>query len=63
MRAAIRNCSLRFICDEEGVTLVEYGIAIVLALVISTTLIFGLAAQISANMDEGSSIMATRTAP
>ena len=57
--ATISKC----ISDESGATLVEYGIAIVLAVVVGTTGLIALGNQVNSNMTEASDEMATRTTP
>lgn len=47
--------------DEDGATLVEYGIAITLAVVVGTTALIGLAGNIEDNMDCAGTVMANRT--
>ncbi|MCV2865638.1 Flp family type IVb pilin [Albidovulum sediminicola] len=51
MRDAFTKLFARLRKDDEGVTLVEYGIALILAVTIGTTLLSGLAGEIEAQMD------------
>ena len=43
--------------DEKGVTLVEYGIALVLAVVVGTTALGLLGEAVDAQMDQGTALM------
>lgn len=47
MRNALVNTFARFRKDEKGVTLVEYGIALVLAITVGTVLLSGAAAAVN----------------
>ena len=49
--------------DEKGVTLVEYGIALVLAVVVGTTALTALGNATDAQMDQATGIMTTDDAP
>ena len=51
MRTALLNTFARFRKDEKGVTLVEYGIALVLAVSVGTLALAGLAGGVDARMD------------
>ncbi len=51
MRDALTKFLARFRKDEEGVTLVEYGIALILAVTVGVTVLGGLAADVDAQMD------------
>lgn len=44
--------------DERGATLVEYGIAVVVAVVVGTAGLIGMANQVSTNMNAAQSQMA-----
>jgi Flp pilus assembly pilin Flp len=46
--------------DEKGVTLVEYGIAIVLAIVVGTGALVTLAGEIDTGMTCADTVMSTR---
>ena len=46
--------------DEEGVTLVEYGIAVVLAIIVGTSTLIVLAEDIEGNLGEASTAMNDR---
>jgi pilus assembly protein Flp/PilA len=48
--------------DEKGVTLVEYGIALVLAVVVGTTALVGLANDIDGRMDGACNVLTTTAA-
>ncbi|MCE6951399.1 hypothetical protein LAZ29_10695 [Cereibacter sphaeroides] len=43
--------------DEEGVTLVEYGIAVVLAIVVGTGALMTLGGAVEGNLDEATAVM------
>ncbi|WP_096787452.1 Flp family type IVb pilin [Rhodobacter sp. CZR27] len=49
--------------DEEGVTLVEYGIAVVLAIIVGTTALLTLAGDIEDNLTDAHDVMISREAP
>ncbi|MCT8329916.1 Flp family type IVb pilin [Albidovulum sediminis] len=51
MRDALTKLFARFRKDEEGVTLVEYGIALILAVTVGVTVLGGLARDVDAQMD------------
>ena len=61
MSAKFLKTLLSFRKDERGVTLVEYGVAITLAIVVGTTLLTVVGAQINQNMNDASSKMALRS--
>lgn len=50
----------KFRRDEKGVTLVEYGIALVLAIMVGGALLTGLAGQVSTNMTDATTAAASR---
>ena len=52
MRDALKKLFTRFHKDEKGVTLVEYGIALILAVTIGVTVLGGLARDVEGQMDE-----------
>ena len=52
MRDALKKLFTRFHKDEEGVTLVEYGIALILAVTVGVTVLGGLAGQVNSQMSE-----------
>ena len=56
----LKNLARRFRKDERGVTLVEYGIAIVLAVVIGTSALVVLAGDISKNLGDASTAVKAR---
>ena len=51
----------RFRRDEEGVTLVEYGVAIVLAIAVGTGALITLSGQINTNMTSATTAMTPPT--
>ena len=57
MRNTLKGLMARFSRDEKGATLVEYGIAVVLAVVVGTTGLITLAGQVDANMDSATAVM------
>ena len=61
MLSKLTSLFARFSRDEKGVTLVEYGIALILAIVVGTGALMTLSAQIGANMGEAEDNMALRT--
>ena len=63
MFTKVRSFLTRFRRDEEGVTLVEYGIAIVLAVTVGTGALLTLAGNVNSNLGEASTAMTNRTAP
>ena len=58
MFTKVKNLVSRFRRDEEGVTLVEYGIALTLAVGVGGFLLTTLAADVSAKMGEASVVLA-----
>ena len=50
MRSTLKGLMARFSRDEKGATLVEYGIAVVLAVVVGTGGLIFLAEQVNTNM-------------
>ena len=48
---------IRFRDDDEGVTLVEYGVAVALAITVGTIAMIALAGNISAAMDAAGALM------
>jgi len=51
MRDALTKFLARFRKDEKGVTLVEYGIALILAVTVGVTVLGGLAGDVNLQMD------------
>ncbi len=49
--------------DEEGVTLVEYGIALVIAVTIGTVSLFALADNVAANFTDAADMLDNPNAP
>lgn len=62
MRATLMKKLRSFRLNDEGVTLVEYGIALVLAVVVGTTALLGLAGDVEASMDSACNVLQTNTA-
>lgn len=62
MRNALVNTFARLRKDEKGVTLVEYGIALVLAIAVGTLLFTQLATQVNANIGAAATVMQQRPA-
>lgn len=61
MFTKVRNFLTRFHRDEEGVTLVEYGVAVVLAVIVGTGGLLTLAGQIDTNLGDATTMMQDRT--
>lgn len=59
MRSALMKKLRSFRNDEEGVTLVEYGIAIVLAVVVGTSTLGLLASDVTGQMDAACNVINT----
>ena len=59
MRATILKLLGRFRRDDAGVTLVEYGIALTLAIVVGTGALMALGGNVSLQMGQAGGIMAT----
>lgn len=57
MRDNLLKLIVAFKADERGVTLVEYGIAIALAVALGTAALSGLAGQIGTAMTNAGSLM------
>ena len=57
MRATILKLLSRFRRDDAGVTLVEYGIALTLAVIVGTVALTTLANDVTGEMGEASAIM------
>jgi pilus assembly protein Flp/PilA len=51
------NLWVRFKHDDEGVTLVEYGIALTLAVIVGTTALGLLGAAVSGKMDDATALL------
>ena len=62
MRATLMKKLRSFRSDEEGVTLVEYGTALVLAVVVGTATLTGLAGDVQVSMDNACNVLQTNTA-
>lgn len=57
MRTKLTTLFRRFSRDDRGVTLVEYGIALVLAITVGTTALVALGGDVSGQMDEAGTLM------
>ena len=57
MRATLMKKLRSFRRDEEGVTLVEYGIALILAVTVGTVTLTGLANDVKGEMDGACNVM------
>ena len=53
----MKNLMIRFARDEKGVTLVEYGIALILAIVVGGAALTALGNGVDAQMDEATALM------
>lgn len=58
MRFTLKNLVARFARDERGATLVEYGVAVVLAVIVGTGGLITLSSQINSNMADADTAMA-----
>jgi pilus assembly protein Flp/PilA len=61
MRSTLKSLMARFSRDEKGATLVEYGVAVVLAVVVGTGGLILMADGVNANMGEATGAMAERS--
>lgn len=61
MRATLMNKLRTFRSDDEGVTLVEYGIALVLAVVVGTTALINLANMTTASVQDACTVASQGT--
>ncbi len=57
MRTQLSQLLRRFARDDRGVTLVEYGIALVLAIAVGTTALTNLGAEVSGQMNDADAAM------
>ena len=57
MRNTLKGLFGRFSRDEKGATLVEYGVAVVLAVVVGTGGLIFMANQVNNNMDSAQNAM------
>ena len=57
MRTALKGLMARFSRDEKGATLVEYGVAVVLAVVVGTGGLIFMANQVDNNMTSAQQAM------
>ncbi|EYD76707.1 hypothetical protein Rumeso_01665 [Rubellimicrobium mesophilum DSM 19309] len=62
MRNALVKTFARLRSDEKGVTLVEYGIALVLAVTLGTSALFGLAGKVDGKMDGACNVLTATNA-
>lgn len=58
MRFTLKNLVARFARDERGATLVEYGVAVVLAVIVGTGGLIVLSDQIDGNLTDAQASMA-----
>ena len=63
MRSTLKSLMARFSRDEKGATLVEYGVAVVLAVVVGTGGLLFMANQVDGNMGAAQSAMVTADTP
>ncbi len=59
MKEFLKKTFARLTKDEEGVTLVEYGIALVLAVTVGATALTDLAGEVDGEMQGAETILAT----
>lgn len=59
MRSTLSQLFSRFARDDRGVTLVEYGIALILAIAVGTTALANLGGEVSAQMGDAEALMET----
>ena len=57
MSNSFQNNSQEFLSDDSGATLVEYGIAIVLAVLVGVAGLTGLAGEVSSNVTDATTTM------
>lgn len=57
MRTKLTSLFRRFSRDDRGVTLVEYGIALILAISVGTVALTNLGTDVSGQMDEAGVLM------
>lgn len=57
MLSKLTSLFARFSRDEKGVTLVEYGIALILAIAVGTLALTNLGAEVSGQMDDAQAAM------
>ena len=57
MRSTLKGLMARFSRDEKGATLVEYGIAVVLAVIVGTGGLITMASQVNENMGASQAAM------
>lgn len=58
MRIQLSQLLRRFARDDRGVTLVEYGIALILAIAVGTTALANLGGEVSTQMGDAEALMA-----
>jgi len=58
----MRNLFLKFRKSEDGATLVEYGVALILAIIVGGTALVSLAGDTTTQMNRGCSAFTTGTA-
>jgi len=57
MRSTLKTLTARFAKSESGATLVEYGIAVVLAVIVGTGGLIAMANQVNGNMGSATTAM------
>ena len=57
MRIQLSQLLRRFARDDRGVTLVEYGIALILAIAVGTTALTNLGTEVSTQMEDAEGLM------
>ncbi|WP_170786953.1 Flp family type IVb pilin [Ruegeria lacuscaerulensis] len=57
MSNTIRNFFLKLRKDERGATLVEYGVALLLAVIVGGTALISIAEDTSANFDDAANVL------
>jgi pilus assembly protein Flp/PilA len=63
MRSTLKGLMARFSRDDKGATLVEYGVAVVLAVVVGTGGLLVMANQVDGNMGAAQAAMVTTSTP
>lgn len=53
----MRLLTKKFLADDTGVTLVEYGIALILAITVGAVLLNGLGAEVNTQLGEAQAVM------
>ena len=63
MRTQLSQLLRRFARDDRGVTLVEYGIALILAIAVGTTALTNLGTEVSTQMEDAEGLMEAPVTP